>query len=433
MLHVGKARFRLSFLAPPRTLAVLVGSLTLLVTSCHKEKPPVQQTPEVEVVQVSQQDIPTVHEWVGTADGLVNATIRAQVTGYLIKQSYNEGDLVKKGQVLFQIDPRPFKAALDQTEGSLAQMEALYQNAHANLLRVKLLASQNALSKKDLDDAVASESSTKAQVLSARAAVETARLNLGFTKITSLISGMAGIARAQVGDLVGPSVQGGELTTVSTINPIKIYYTINEQAYINFMRSFSSESAGLQAAKKLRIELILGDGSHYPEPGKFFAIDRQVDVRTGTLRVAALFPNPTNLLRPGQFVRVRVLLGTRKGALLVPQRSVMELQGSYQVALVGGDNKVEVRSVQPGERVGTLWEIASGLKPGERVVAEGLQKVKQGALVQPRPFAPGQAALPAGSTQSPAGSTQPPAASAQPPAVSAQPPAVSAQPPGAGR
>jgi len=401
MLYVGKARFRFKYSVLGTTLAVLACTLAILATACHKEPPPVQHPPEVEVVQVSQQDIPTVHEWVGTADGLVNATIRAQVTGYLIKQSYNEGDLVKKGQVLFEIDPRPFKAALDQAEGSLAQMEALFQNARANLSRVKLLASQNALSKKDLDDAVASESSTKAQVLSARAAVENARLNLGFTKITSLIDGMAGIARAQVGDLVGPTVQGGELTTVSTINPIKIYYTINEQAYINFMRSFSSESAGLSAAKKLRIELILGDGTPYPERGKFFAIDRQVDVRTGTLRVAALFPNPTNLLRPGQFVRVRVLLGTRKGALLVPQRSVMELQGSYQVAVVAGDNKVELRAVQPGERVGTLWEVATGLKPGERVIAEGLQKVKQGALVQPRPFDPGYTAPPAGGARPP--------------------------------
>jgi membrane fusion protein, multidrug efflux system len=389
MFHSGEARFRYRFMLVLRsTFALFAGFFTLIVSACHKEQAPAPQPPEVEVVQVAQKDLPTVHEWVGSADGLVNATIRAQVTGYLVKQSYNEGDPVRKGQVLFEIDPRPFKATLDQAVGSLAQMEALYGNAHANLVRVKLLASQNALSKKDLDDAVASESSTKAQVLTAKAAVENARLNLGFTKITSLIDGVAGLARAQVGDLVGPTVQGGELTTVSTINPIKVYYTINEQAYINFMRRFSSEAVGLQAAKKLHIDLILGDGSIYPHSGKFYAIDRQVDVRTGTFRVAAIFPNPTNLLRPGQFVRVRVLIGTRKGALLVPQRSVLELQGSYQVAVVGSDNKVEMRSVQPGERVGQLWEIATGLKPGERVIAEGLQKVKQGALVQPRPFDP---------------------------------------------
>lgn len=360
----------------------------LSISACGKEKkagPP--PAPEVEVAEVIRKDIPIIHEWVGTADGLVNATIRAQVTGYLIRQNYNEGDLVKKGQVLFEIDPRPFRAALDQAEGVLAQMEALHQNARANLARVKPLAAQNALSKKDLDDAVSAEGSASAQVISAKAAVEKARLDLGFTRITSLINGMAGLARAQVGDLVGPAVQGGELTTVSTIQPIKIYYTINEQAYIAFMKRFSSESAGLEEARKLRIELILGDGSLYPYGGRFYAIDRQVDVRTGTLRVAALFPNPTNIIRPGQFVRVRVLIGTKQGALLIPQRSVMELQGSYQAAVVGPGNKVNIRTVKPGERVGSLWVIDEGLKPGERVVAEGLQKVKEGIAVKPKLFA----------------------------------------------
>jgi len=369
-------------------LCILACLAPLCLSSCRREKPAVApQAPEVEVVQVAQRDVPIVHEWVGTADGLVNATIRAQVTGYLIRQDYQEGDMVGKGQVLFEIDPRPFQAALDQAEGILAQMEALHENARANLARVQPLAARNALSKKDLDDAVASERSARAQVLAARAAVEKARLDLGFTKITSLISGMAGLARAQVGDLVGPAVQGGELTTVSTIDPIKIYYPINEQAYINFMRRFSTEAVGLEAAKKLRIEMILGDGTHYPHIGRFYAIDRQVDVRTGTFRVAALFPNPRNLLRPGQFVRVRVLIGTQKGALLIPQRAVLELQGGYQAAVVGSDNKVEMRPVKPGERAGSLWVIDEGLKPGERVVAEGLQKVKQGIAVQPRPFA----------------------------------------------
>jgi membrane fusion protein (multidrug efflux system) len=341
----------------------------------------------VEIAEVIRKDIPIVHEWVGTADGLVNATIRAQVTGYLIRQDYHEGDPVKKGQLLFEIDPRPFRAALDQAQGILAQMEALHENARANLARVKPLASQNALSKKDLDDAISAEGSARAQVVTARAAVEKARLDLSFTQITSLIDGIAGLARAQVGDLVGPAVQGGELTTVSTINPIKIYYTVNEQAYIAFMKRFSSEAAGLEEARKLRIDLILGDGSLYPYAGRFYAIDRQVDVRTGTLRVAALFPNPTNLLRPGQFVRVRVLVGTKRGACLIPQRSVMELQGSYQVAVVGPDNKVDIRTVKPGERVGLLWVIDEGLKAGDRVVAEGIQKVKEGISVKPKPFA----------------------------------------------
>ncbi len=383
------------------TLIALACLSALMMCACHREKPAVQQAPDVAVVQVLQKDVPIIHEWVGTADGLVNATIRAQVTGYLIRQDYTEGELVKKGQLLFEIDPRPFKATLDQTQGTLAQLEAVYDNARANLARVQPLVAQNALSKKDLDDAVAAEKSARAQVLSARAAVENARLNLGFTRITSLIDGVAGIARAQVGDLVGPAVQGGELTTVSTIDPIKIYYTINEQAYITFMRRFSTEAEGLAEAKRLRIELILGDGSVYPNTGKFYAIARHVDVRTGTFRVAALFPNPTGLLRPGQFVRVRVRIGTTKGALLVPQRAVIELQGNYQVAVVGSDDLVEIRPVKPGERLGTLWVIDEGLKPGERVVAEGLQKVRQGLLVKPQPFTavstavPGKSAKPA--------------------------------------
>ena len=361
-------------------------AVALFHASCRKVQVEAPQIPEVEVVQVAQQDVPVIHEWVGTADGLVNATIRAQVTGYLIKQNYHEGDQVKKGQVLFEIDPRPFKAALDQAQGSLAQMEALQENARANLARVNALAAQNALSKKDLDEATAAARSAEAQVITAKASVENARLNLGFTEISSLIDGVAGIAKAQVGDLVGPGGQVGELTTVSTINPIKIYYNVNELAYINFMRRFSSEADGLKEAHKLRIELILGDGSRYPHAGAFFAIDRQVDVRTGTLRVEALFPNPTNLLRPGQFVRVQVLIDTNKGALLVPQRSVIELQNAHQVAVVGKDGTVEMRPVMPGERFGRLWVINEGLKPGEQVIAEGLQKVKQGALVKPRPF-----------------------------------------------
>ena len=390
MFHPEVTDFRFRSGPSARFVLFLIAALsTLLIMSCGRQKPAGQPPmPDVKITEVIRRDIPVVHEWVGTADGLVNATIRAQVTGYLIRQDYNEGDMVTKGQLLFEIDPRPFKAALDQAQGTLAQMEALYENARINLTRVKTLASENALSKKDLDDAIASEGSARAQVVAARAAVEKARLDLGFTRITSLINGVAGIARAQVGDLVGPAVQGGELATVSTINPIKIYYTINEQAYINFMRRFSSEAAGLDEAKKLRIELILSDGSLYPHAGRLFAIDRQVDVRTGTLRVAALFPNPTNILRPGQFVRVRVLIGTKQGALLVPQRAVIELQGSYQVAVMGSGDKVEMRPVAPGERVGPLWVIDEGLKAGERVIVEGVMKVKQGMQVKPHPFAP---------------------------------------------
>ena len=374
------------FMIARTLLFMLACLLALAIPACHKEKPSPLQVPEVEVVQVIQKDVPIVHEWVGTADGLVNATIRAQVTGYLIRQDYKEGDFVKKGQLLFEIDPRPFQAVLDQAKGELARQQAQYANAKANLDRVKPLVAQNAVSKKDLDDAIGVEQSALAAVIAAKAAVENARLNFGFTRITSLIDGIAGLARAQVGDLLGPAVQGGELTTVSTINPIKVYYTINEQAYIDFMRRFSSEAAGLEEARKLEIELFLADGTRYPFKGTFYAVDRQVDVRTGTLRVEALFPNPRNLLRPGQFVRVHVHIGTKKGALLVPQRALSELQGSYQVAVVGANNLVDIRSVKPGERVGSLWVIDSGLRLGERVVVEGVQKVRQGVSVIPKPF-----------------------------------------------
>jgi len=368
---------------------------TISLSACQKSRPAPLQPPVVEAVAVIQRDVPIIHEWVGTADGLVNATIRAQVTGYLIRQDYTEGALIKRGQVLFEIDPRPFQAALDQAQGILAQLEAQYENAKANLARVKPLAEQNALSKKDLDDATGAERSAYAAVIAAQAAVENARINLGFTKITSPIDGIAGIATTQIGNLVGPAL-GRELTTVSTINPIKVYYTINEQAYTDFMKRFSSEQEGLEQAKKLQLELILADGSLYRYKGSVSAIDRQVDVRTGTLRFAGIFPNPGNLLRPGQFVRVRVLVRTDKGALLVPQRAVSEFQGSYQVAVVGQDNRVDIRSVKPGERVGTLWVIDEGLKAGERVVAEGIQKVKQGITVAPRPFA--SESLPGGGT-----------------------------------
>jgi membrane fusion protein, multidrug efflux system len=364
------------------------------ICACQKEKPAeVPPPPVVEVAEIIQRDVPIVNEWVGSADGQVNATIRAQVTGYLIKQEYTEGDLVKKGDVLFEIDPRPFQDALDQVQGTLAQFEAQQENAKANLARVRTLAAQNALSKKDLDDATGAERSTSAAVVAARAAVEKARLDLAFTSIISPIDGMAGIAKAQIGDLVGPS-QGGELTTVSMINPIKVYYTINEQAYIDFMNRFPSGAAGLEQARKLDIELILSDGSSYPFKGRFTAFDRQIDVRTGTLRVATTFPNPRYLLRPGQFVRVRVLSGTRKGALLIPQRAVIELQGSYQVALVNPENRVEMQPVRLGDRIGALWLIESGLKPGQRVVAEGAGKIKQGLLVTPKPFVRPSPAVP---------------------------------------
>ncbi len=370
-----------------RIIIVLCCSVSIFLAGCKKEQKPAPPAPVVEVMEVIQKDVSIQHDWVGTTDGMVNATIRAQVTGYLIRQNYKEGDLVKKGQVLFEIDPRPFKAALDQTMGDLARQEAQYNNARANLDRIRPLVEQNALSKKDLDDAIGAEQSALAAVTAARAGVEKARLDLSFTKITSLIDGMAGLAKAQVGDLIGPA-QAGELTTVSTINPIKVYFTVSEEAYIDFVKQFSSEAAFLEHAKKLTLQLILANGSLYPYTGMIYAFDREVNVRTGTLRIAGLFPNPADLLRPGQFVTVRILLGTKKGALLVPQRAVTELQGSYQVAVLGTDNLIDIRTVKAGDVVGPFWIIDEGLKPGDRIVVEGVQKVKQGVAVTAKPFVP---------------------------------------------
>lgn len=357
------------------TCRVLAMSLLVIfATGCAKEEEAAPQAPEVDVVDVVQKDVPVYSEWVGTTDGLVNATIRAQVTGYLIKQNYKEGDLVNKGQVLFEIDPRPFQATLDQSKGELGLQQARWDTAKANLKRIRPLAEQNAVSKRDLDNAVGSEQATHAAVLSAQAAVEKAKLDLGFTRITSPLDGIAGIAKAQIGDLVGPG-QIDELTTVSTVDPIKAYVPISEQEYIKAMQKGSAEK------QKIALELILADGSTYPHKGEIAFADRQVDVKTGTIRVATIFPNPGNLLRPGQFARIKAATSIRNGALLVPQRAVTEQQGSYQVAVVSADNKVSIRPVKVAERIGSLWIITEGLKPGERVVAEGIQKVREGMLV----------------------------------------------------
>lgn len=378
-------------------LLVAMASLPACRNTATSATPP----PTVDVLQVLRRDVPIYQEWIGTADGMVNATIRAQVTGYLVRQNYKEGDFVRNGQVLFEIDPRTFQAALaqaeaqeSQAEGRLVQAEAQHTNARANLDRIKPLADQNAVSKKDLDDAIGAEGSTmaavvaaRANVAAARAAAEKARLDLGFTKIASPIDGVAGIAKAQVGNLVGPA-QGGELTTVSKIDPIKIYFTTSEQAYIESTRRFPADTAMVDRRQSLTYELNLADGSLYPHKGRFYATDRQVDERTGTLRLAVLFPNPGNRIRPGQFARVRVAAGTKKGALLVPQRAVTELQGGFQVAVVGPDNRVEIRTVKPAERVGSLWVIDEGIKPGDFVVVEGVQKVRQGAPVTPKPLSP---------------------------------------------
>jgi membrane fusion protein (multidrug efflux system) len=400
-------------------LPVLIAGLLLF--GCGKEEKAQPQAPIVEVVEVTQKDVPVYGEWVGTLDGTVNATIRAQVQGYLIKQNYTEGDFVKKDQVLFEIDPREYQAALNQARSALQQskaaleqakadvsrQEARWDTAKANLKRIRPLAEQSAVSQKDLDDAVGLELSNRsavdaakaaviaaeAQVLGAEAAVEKAQLNLGFTKITSPIDGIAGIAKAQIGNLVGPgSIE--ELTTVSTVNPIKCYVSLSEQEYMQAMERRPKQSG------KVPLDLILSDGSTYPYKGEVAFADRQVDVRTGTIRVATIFPNPQNLLRPGMFSRVRAEMGIRKAALLIPQRAVSEVQGRYLVAVVNPENKVAIKPVKVGQWFGQLWVIDEGLQAGEKVVAEGTQKVREGMVVSPKPFVAGAQAEP-GASQKP--------------------------------
>jgi RND family efflux transporter MFP subunit len=353
---------------------------------------------EVEVVQVEQRDVPIYHEWIGTLDGLVNADVRAQVTGYLMKQAYQEGAFVKQGQLLFQIDPRPFQAALDQAEGQLAQAKALLANAIAVQGRTQLdverygpLAKEQAASQQDLDNAVqnnlaakATVQTAQAQIKTSEAAVETARINLDFTRLIAPIDGIAGQAQLQVGALV--NLSSGPVTSVSTLDPIKVYFTVSEPQYLGWRKRFPTESSRLEADKNLRLELILADGSVYPRTGTFYFADRQVDVGTGAIRIAGLFPNPGNILRPGGYGKVRAVIRLQQNALVVPQRAVSELQGGYQVALVGPDNKVSIKTVTVGDRVGSDWVISDGLKPGDRVVAEGIQKARPGAQVNPKPF-----------------------------------------------
>ena len=346
---------------------------------CKPKARPTPPPPLVEVADVTKADVPIYHDWIGSLDGLVNAQIRAQVTGYLLKQNYREGDPIKKGDLLFEIDPRPFQAALDQAKGHLAQAEARSGKTKLDVKRYEPLVKDKAISQEEYDDAVQANLEADAAVVSAKAQVEQAQLNLDFTKVTSPIEGIASIAKAQIGDLVGPA--SGELTTVSTVDPIKAYYSVTEQAYVNFARRFMTESDRYLQLKQFEIELILTDGAAYPLKGQIFAADRQISPTTGALRIEAIFPNPGYALRPGQFARVRVKFDTKKDALLVPQRAVSELQGSYQVAVVDADNKIHIQPVRVGDRSGNLWIIEDGLRPGQRVVVEGVHKVREGLTV----------------------------------------------------
>jgi len=340
--------------------------------------------PVVEVAPVIQKDVPVQGEWVGTLEGYVNAQIQPQVSGYLIRQDYHEGAFVKKGQLLFEIDPRPFQAVLDQAKGQLAQAEAQMANAELNVKRDIPEAEAHAIPQSQLDTDTQSLRGAKAAVEAGQASVEQAELNLGYTRVVSLVDGIAGITTVQVGNLVGPSTI---LTAVSQVSPMKVYFPISEQEYLRMADGGAPGSVDfLTHASRIPLKLTLADGSAYPPPGRIVFADRQVNTQTGTIEIVGEFPNSKNLLRPGQYARIQTPTGNLTGALLVPQAAVNQQQGTYQVTVVGADNRVQLRTVEVGPRVGTLWAITSGLKPGERVVAVGAEKAKEGELVNPTPY-----------------------------------------------
>jgi RND family efflux transporter MFP subunit len=368
--------FGVAALSPLTALTAAV----CLLTGCGSPKAaPAVPTPEVEVASVVQKDVPIVSEWVATLDGYVNAQVQPQVAGYVIRQSYKEGSSVRQRQILFQIDPRPFQALLDQAEAQLAQAQAQLGKTEMDVNRDTPLAKERAIAQSQLDNDMQARAAAKAAVKAGEALVEQARLNLEFTDVKSLVDGIAGIAQVQIGNLVNPTTV---LTTVSQVNPIKAYFSISEQEYIHFADRINTETQKVIPSNGPPFELILADGSVYPEKGVGLLTNRQVDVATGSIQVICSFPNPKNSLRPGQFGRLRAAPEVRIAALLVPQKAVSELQGTYQLAVVGADNKVSIRAIKVGERVGPEWIVESGVKLGEQVIVEGLQKVQNGSTVK---------------------------------------------------
>ena len=362
--------------------------LTLLLEACSSPKasPPAPAPPEVSVMTVAPETVSLSSEWIGTLDGYVNAQIRPQVSGYLLRRSYQEGAPVRQGQVLFEIDPRPFQAVLSQAEARLAEAQAQLGKTERDLERDRPLAAERAIAQSQLDNDIQAHLAAQAAIKSATAAIETAQLNLGFTKVTSLITGIAAIATAQIGDLVGPATL---LTTVSQVDPIKAYFPLSEQEYLRIAGRINGPgtSSELWANNAGSLTLVLADGSVYPQRGRFLAADRDIDPKTGTIRISAAFPNPARTLRPGQYGRVRAETNTVKDAIVVPQRTVTDAQGAPQVRVVGPDNRVATRRVTLGDRVGSGWIIGTGLQPGDRVVVEGASAA-DGSLVNPKPWQP---------------------------------------------
>jgi RND family efflux transporter MFP subunit len=377
---------KMSFVARSRSPvlpAVLLGCLVPCLEGCSRGKAETAPVPPAVVVAtVLKQDTPIYSEWVATLDGFVNAQIQPRVAGHIIRQNYTEGSVVKKGDVLFEIDPRPFQAALDQARAQLAQADAQLGKANLDVERDTPLAEARAIAQSQLDTEIQARLGAQAQVLAGRANVEQAQLNLEFTRVTSLVTGVAGIAQVQIGNLVGPT---SVLTAVSQVDPIKAYFTVAEREFTDFHRRFPTDESVVAQRKHMPLQLILADGSAYEHTGLISFADRAVNPATGAIRIAGVFPNPGNLLRPGEYGRVRFSARTQLGALLVPQRAVTELQGGHEVAVVGDDNMVRIRPVTVGDRVGNLWIVTDGLKAGERVVVEGLLKVRDGVAVKPVP------------------------------------------------
>jgi membrane fusion protein (multidrug efflux system) len=370
--------------------ALAVGAL--FFAGCSRKPAQTAPTPpEVLVTTVKPQDVPRVLERVATLDGFINANINAQVQGYIVSRDYQEGGAVKKGDLLFQIDSRPFEAALAQAKGTLAKDKANQVKADADEKRAFDLFKKKVISDQERDTATAAAQSGRANIQADEASVKQAELNLGYTRVISPIDGVAAIATAQVGDLVGPST--GTLTTVSQVDPIKAIVTAGEAPFTDFVTRHPDPTERAEYVKTLQFELLLGNGSVYPQKGNFYALDRNLDPKTGSIRYEVTFPNPGNILRPGQFGKVRFVADIKKGAMVIPQEAVNELQGSYQVAVVDQNNNVSIRPVKMGERIGAMWEVTEGLKPGDRVVVQGLQKAREGSTVAVKDWTPPPDAL----------------------------------------
>lgn len=354
----------------------------VLLAGCEKPQAAAPPPMDVLVTDVVQKEVPVYQEWIGTTTGFINAEIRPQVQGYVLSKNYNEGDVVQPGQLMFQIDPREFQAQLDQAQGELAKAQAAQGKTQLDVNRYTPLAKEGAVSQEELDNAVQQNQANLAAVDSARAAVEQAKLNLSWTRVTSPISGVSGIAITQIGNLVSPTTL---LTTVSQLDPIKAVFPVAEQGYLRYART-QEQRESAQAAQKGALELMLADGTVFPHRGTVSVIGREVDPRTGTLTIEALFPNPGNVLRPGGYAKVRAVVDRLPNATVVPQRAVQDVQGTAQVAVVGADNKVDIRNVTTGPRDGFDWVILDGVKPGERIIVEGLQKVRSGMVVAPKPY-----------------------------------------------